>query len=200
MSLHNDFQSHVQLLDMAAINRGHVALSAGKVIAYPTESVWGLGCDPWDERAVMTLLHLKQRPVAKGLILIAASIAQIEPFLAGLTPDQRDTVIATWTDPSAPASTWLVPLTPDIPTWISGAHDRVAVRVTRHIEAQALCRAFGRPIVSTSANPSGDPAALDAETVTRYFGDQVQIVPGPTSGAQQPSIIRDAITGEVLRG
>ena len=189
-----------QLLDMAAISRAVTALREGRVIAYPTESVWGVGCDPWDERAVLALLDLKQRPVAKGVILIAASIAQIEPFLVGLTAEQRETVVATWTDPHAPASTWLVPLTPDIPSWISGAHDKVAVRVTRHREAQALCAAFGRPIVSTSANPSGEPAALDAETVIRYFGDQVMIVAGETSGATQPSIIRDAVTGVVVRG
>ncbi len=192
--------SNPQLLDMAAISRAVTALREGRVIAYPTESVWGVGCDPWDEGAVMTLLHLKQRPVAKGLILIAASVAQIEPFLAGLTAEQRDTVVSTWTDPNAPASTWLVPLTADIPTWISGAHDKVALRVTRHSEAQALCAAFGRPIVSTSANPSGEPAALDAETVIRYFGEQVMIVAGQTSGATQPSIIRDAVTGVVVRG
>ena len=69
-----------------------------------------------------------------------------------------------------------------------------------HPEARALCAAFGRPIVSTSANPSGEPAALDAETVIRYFGDQVMIVAGETSGATQPSIIRDAVTGVVVRG
>jgi L-threonylcarbamoyladenylate synthase len=176
------------------------ALRDGHVIAYPTESVWGLGCDPWNERAVTTLLYLKQRPVAKGLILIAANISQIEPFLVGLSSAQRETVVSTWTDPQAPATTWLVPLTADIPPWISGSHDRVALRVTRHLEAQALCTVFGRPLVSTSANPGGEPAAQTAESVIDYFHDQVLIVPGPTSGAQQPSVIRDAITGSVLRG
>ncbi|MBC7751755.1 MAG: Sua5/YciO/YrdC/YwlC family protein [Candidatus Saccharibacteria bacterium] len=176
------------------------ALRDGQVIAYPTEAVWGLGCDPWNEQAVLQILRLKQRPVEKGVILIASDIQQIEPFLERLTSDQRDMVIASWKDESAPATTWLVPLTAEVPKWISGEHQQVAVRVTKHLQTQALCRAFGRPIVSTSANPSGEPSALDSAMVRAYFGNQVFVLEGATGGATQPSVIRDVGTGTVLRG
>ncbi len=176
------------------------ALKNGEVIAYPTEAVWGLGCDPWNEQAVLQILHLKQRPVEKGVILIAADIEQVEPFIEQLSSEQRQKVIASWSDESAPATTWLVPLTADIPTWISGEHSQVAVRVTKHQQTQALCRAFGKPIVSTSANPSGEPSAIDAAMVRSYFADQVFVFEGATGGATQPSVIRDVGTGKILRG
>lgn len=176
------------------------ALKKGRVIAYPTEAVWGLGCDPWNEQAVLQILHLKQRPVEKGVILIAADIEQIEPFLAKLTIEQRQQVISSWQDESAPATTWLVPLMSDVPKWISGEHPQVAVRVTKHKQTQALCRAFGKPIVSTSANPSGKVSAVDADKVRDYFGDQVFVFEGATGGATQPSVIRDVGTGKMLRG
>lgn len=176
------------------------ALRDGDVVAYPTEAVWGLGCDPWNEQAVLQILQLKQRLVDKGVILIAADVEQVEPFLQALTPEQKQQVIASWLDESAPATTWLVPLTADVPKWISGEHSQVAVRVTKHKQTQALCRAFGRPIVSTSANPSGEPSAIDATMVRSYFANQVFVFDGATGGATQPSVIRDVGTGKVLRG
>ena len=176
------------------------ALREGQVIAYPTEAVWGLGCDPWNEQAVLQILRLKQRPVEKGVILIAADIEQVELFLEKLTPEQKQQVVASWMNEFAPATTWLVPLTADVPKWISGEHSQVAVRVTKHMQTQALCRAFGRPIVSTSANPSGEVSAVDAAMVRDYFGDQVFVFDGATGGATQPSVIRDVGTGKVLRG
>ncbi|AXI03433.1 L-threonylcarbamoyladenylate synthase [Aquirhabdus parva] len=191
--------NHSAITSVSAIASAVSALEQGEVIAYPTESVWGLGCDPWNEAAVQALLKLKDRPVSKGLILVAADEAQVNPFLEKLTGEQRKVVIESWLDPTSRATTWLVPLTDDVPIWISGAHDRVAVRVTRHVQTRDLCRAFGRPIVSTSANPSGEPSALDSAMVEQYFNQLVFILDGQTDGATQPSLIRDAITGEVLR-
>ena len=185
---------------MSAIDLAVSALRVGQIIAYPTESVWGLGCDPWNEQAVLALLGLKQRPVEKGLILIASDIEQVEPYLVPLSAEQRNVVLASWSDEVEQASTWLVPLAADIPTWISGEHPQVAIRVTKHKQTQALCRAFGKPIVSTSANPSGAPAAIYASMVRQYFQDQVFILDGETSGALLPSVIRDVGTGRVLRG
>lgn len=185
---------------MSSVDLAVAALQAGEVIAYPTEAVWGVGCDPWNEQAVLALLRLKQRAVEKGVILIASDIEQVEPYLEQLTAEQREMVIASWSDGVTQASTWLVPLTADIPKWISGEHSQVAIRVTKHKQTQALCRVFGRPIVSTSANPSGEVSALDSAMVRNYFGDQVFVLEGATGGAKQPSVIRDVVTGMVLRG
>lgn len=174
------------------------AMQAGQVVAYPTEAVWGLGCDPFNQAAVAEILRLKQRSVDKGVILIAASIAQIEPYLVGLTAEQYQRAVDSWSDDHG-ANTWLVPLTTKIPAWISGVHDRVAIRVSRHPTVQALCLAYGGAIVSTSANPATENAARTAAEVVAYFADQVPCVVGEVGQLARPSVIRDVITGQVVR-
>ena len=174
------------------------AMQAGQVVAYPTEAVWGLGCDPFNQAAVAEILRLKQRSVDKGVILIAASIAQVEPYLVGLTAEQYQRVVDSWSDDHG-ANTWLVPLTTKIPAWISGVHDRVAIRVSRHPTVQALCLAYGGAIVSTSANPATENAARTAAEVVAYFADQVPCVVGEVGQLARPSVIRDVITGQVVR-
>lgn len=174
------------------------ALRRGGVVAYPTEAVWGLGCDPFDERAVMRLLALKRRPVNKGLILIAASPAQLAPLVAWETmpASRRDTVLESWPGPH----TWTVPVTTRVPTWIRGAHASVAVRVSDHPTVVALCTAFGGPLVSTSANLAGKPPAFRrAELDPALAGLLDAICEGETGGLAAPTPIRDAMSGEVLR-
>ena len=124
------------------------ALRDGGVIAYPTEGVWGLGCDPDNDAAVAQLLRLKQRDPAKGLILIAASIEQFAPWLEGLPPELHAPLVASWPGPN----TWLVPDNGRTHALVRGAHECVALRVSDHQGVIALCQAFGGPIVSTSAN------------------------------------------------
>ena len=173
------------------------ALRRGGVIAYPTEGVWGLGCDPFDAEAVARLLMLKRRDVGKGLILVAAAIEQFAPFLHALTPAQRRQLAAGWPGPQ----TWVVPHGAALPDWITGYKPTVALRVTAHPLVADLCRAFGGPIVSTSANPSGRPPARDAFTVRRYFGDRLDyLLPGRLGGQTGPTPIRELIGGRLLRG
>lgn len=172
------------------------ALHAGGVVAYPTEAVYGLGCDPDNAAAVQRLLDLKQRSVDKGLILIAADEAQLECYvdLGDVTMAAR--VRASWPGPV----TWLLPVRPGVPAWLRGAHTTLAVRVTDHPLAAALCRAFGGALVSTSANLSGQPALRDAAAVGAAFGETLDaILVGEVGGRERPSEIRDAATGEVLR-
>ena len=170
------------------------ALAAGEVIAYPTEAVWGLGCDPFDRDAVAKILLLKRRPEEKGLILVASHISQFDFLLEGITDAQRVQLLATWPGPN----TWLVPHHGRIPSWIFGQHPTVALRVSAHPLVQELCQGFG-PIVSTSANPQGLLPARDSLRVRGYFGNQVVIVPGVVGKQKNPSEIRDLITGEVVR-
>lgn len=182
--------------DLALI-RAVRALREGAVIAYPTEGVWGLGCDPFNRDAVELLLALKRRPSAKGLILIAADASMLSPLLDPLPAALRQQLDASWPGPN----TWIVP-DPDhlSPPWIRGRHDSLAVRVTAHPQAARLSREFGGPIVSTSANPAGLAPALTAHAVRRYFGRLVMIMPGATGGSKTPSTIRDLCSGRVLRG
>ena len=126
----------------------------GGVIAYPTEAVWGLGCDPWNEAAVDRLLALKNRPVHKGLILVADEIEQFDFLLEDLPEIWQERLATSWPGPN----TWLVPHQDRLPEWVTGAHDSVALRVSNHPLVRALCRLTG-PLISTSANPAGRPAA-----------------------------------------
>jgi L-threonylcarbamoyladenylate synthase len=174
------------------------ALRRGGVIAYPTEAVWGLGCDPFAEAAVMRLLAIKQREVEKGLILIAGARAQLDGLLAwdALPPARLAEVDASWPGPN----TWIVPATPRVPRWITGVHAGVAVRVSAHPTVVALCQAFGGPLVSTSANHAGEPPAFRREELDPAVLAQLDgVSDGETGGLAAPTSIRDARTGEVLR-
>jgi L-threonylcarbamoyladenylate synthase len=172
------------------------ALAVGGVIACPTEAVWGLSCDPYDPQAVSRLLRLKGRPVEKGLILVAAHESQLEPLLADLAQGQRDTLAATWPGPN----TWLIPHRRSVPPWIHGAHNTVAVRVSKHPLLVALCKAWGGPLVSTSANPAGAQPPRQAFQVRRYFGDQLDyLLPGATGSSSRPTVIRDLASGRPVR-
>jgi L-threonylcarbamoyladenylate synthase len=171
-------------------------LALGEVIAYPTEAVWGLGCDPFNPDAVEKILRLKRRPMEKGLILIAAHISQFAPLLQELNHQQVQKLENSWPAPI----TWLVPASRAVPEWIRGHHSSVALRVTNHPVAAALCRVFGGPIVSTSANPGSRREARTALAVRRYFGGQLAaITPGKVGGEKNPSEIRDLVSGRKLR-
>jgi len=182
----------------ATVDAATRALRRAGVIAYPTEAVWGLGCDPDDEAAVLRLLALKGREVDKGLILVAAEAAQFDGWLdwRALDPAQVARVQDTWPGPH----TWIVPALARVPRWITGRHAGVAVRVSAHPQVVALCRAFGGPLVSTSANRAGAPPAYRRGELDAALLAQVDAVcEGETGGLASPTAIRDARTGEALR-
>ena len=185
------------MLNAWQIKRAVDYIQQGGVIAYPTEAVWGLGCDPYNEIAVKRLLELKKRPVEKGLILVAAKVEQVEHLLANLTHLQRETVVNSWPGPN----TWLIP-DPDnlIPEWVKGEHSSVAVRVSDHPLVVALCERFGGLLVSTSANPAACEPALTKTKVNAYFGPMLDFVlAGELGGRKSPSVIRDAVSLDTLR-
>lgn len=171
-------------------------LKQGGVIAYPTEGVFGFGCDPLNEKAVRRILTIKQRPMDKGLILIAACFLQVVPYVRILDNERMRPVWASWPGPV----TWLLPKSKALPTWISGTHDSVAIRITSHPIAAELCAQFGRPLVSTSANRQGKEPLRDWATVSEEFGLCVDyIVPGKVGELGGPTEIRDAWTGQIVR-
>lgn len=171
-------------------------LRAGGVVVYPTEAVWGVGCDPQNRRAVDRLLAMKQRHWSKGLILIGATVEDIEPYIDVPSRMAWRRATATWPG----ASTWVFPATDHCPLWISGDRDSVAVRVTAHPVAAALCDAFGGAIVSTSANRAGDPPALSAAQARIALRNRFDfLMPGALGGLDRPTIIRDAANGHILR-
>lgn len=179
------------------IQRAVRTLNSGGAIAYPTEAVWGLGCDPWDEEAVERILELKQRPVHKGLILVAGSTDQVMPLLDPLDGALRERALGCWPGPV----TCLIPdPLKQTPEWIRGQHSSVAVRVSDHPLVRRLCEAFGGPLVSTSCNPAGRASARTPWQVRRYFSDELDyILPGDLGRERRPSRIIDLASGRQLR-
>ncbi len=168
----------------------------GALIAYPTEAVYGIGCDPLNWPAVQRLLKLKQRPVEKGLILIAADFDQLRPFVQELPQQRMKAIFATWPGPA----TWLLPAAPGLPYWLRGHHPTLAVRVTAHPLAAALCRACNSPLVSTSANLSQRPPARSALQVRTCLENQIPLIlSGPLGGRQKPTPIRNGGDGRIVR-
>jgi L-threonylcarbamoyladenylate synthase len=174
------------------------ALRAGGVVAYPTEAVWGLGCDPRNELAIRRLFALKERPATQGVLLIASDFDQLTAYIDfAATPSTAiDRARATWPG----AHTWIFPRSVHVPEWIAGSHAGIALRVTAQPDAASLCRAFGGAVVSTSANRHGLPAARSAAEVQTLFGSELAaILNGNVGGLERPTPIRDAISGDLVR-
>lgn len=185
-----------KLIDTDAIKQAVAVLERGGVVAHPTEAVFGLGCDPLREDAVDRLLQLKGRPRQQGLIVIASGFEQLRGLLDTSDEEAVNRALATWPGPV----TWVFPARDHVPEWLTGGRRSLAVRVTEHPVANALCAAFGRPVVSTSANRSGEEALREADDVRRVFGEGVDyVIEGAVGGRERPSEIRDARTGEILR-
>ncbi len=177
------------------VRRAVAALNQGGVIAYPTEAVYGLGCDPWQQEAVHKILAIKSRPWQKGLILIAADFNQLQDFIQPVPADILLQLEMTWPGPT----TWLLPVSSNVPDYLHGEHDTIAVRVTAHQQTAELCRAFGGAIVSTSANSAGKQPARTSHQVRWHLDDVDYILSGQCSGSNKPSQIRNAQTGEIIR-
>lgn len=172
-----------------------LALQEDGVIAYPTEAVFGVGCDPSSETAIIRLLMMKRRPLEKGLILIAADFNQLQDFIQPLSADILAKVTQSWPGPN----TWLLPVRSSVSPLLTGGRDTLAVRVTAHPLAAELCRRFGGPLVSSSANITGLRPAKNVHQVHWQLPELDYVLPGALGGATKPSTIRDAVTGEVLR-
>ena len=172
------------------------SLVAGETICYPTEGVWGLGCDPFHLEAVDHILWLKRRPWEKGLILVAASIEQFDFLLEGLEYKNVDRMKKSWPGPS----TWLVPHRNLLPPVVTGGSSKVAIRVSAHPTIIDICQGFGGPMVSTSANTSGATAAIEKYQALRYFGQSgIRFAAGRVTQPGKTSTITDLETGKQLR-
>lgn len=172
------------------------SMKNGGVIAYPTEGVWGLGCDPLNQAAVKKVLQIKSRPVEKGLILLSSDIEHFSPYTNEVSEQDLQQIRGSM----GQGITWLINSHGKAPDWISGGQSTLAIRLTNHPVVAGLCSAFGGAIVSTSANPAGLDAAVQQEQVESYFGNLIDvIVPGQTCGQNGASEIRDLQTGRVVR-
>lgn len=180
----------------ARLHQAVALLKVGAVIAYPTEAVWGLGCDPLSQAACNRIFELKQRDWRKGLIVVASDFDQLLPYIRLPSASAQKRAFATWPGPA----TWVFPCADDAPMWLTGERDNIAVRVSAHPVVRALCQRFGGALVSTSANRAGEPPARSASEVRlRLRWRTPYLVPGALGGRDQPTPIRSAITGAILR-
>jgi len=169
---------------------------SGGIIAYPTEAVFGLGCDPADPLAVSRLLAIKQRSINKGLILVAANQQQLTPWIQPLSTAHEALLQRSWPGPN----TWLVPAADNCPAWLTGKHSTLAVRVTAHPLVRALCNRLDSALVSTSANISKlQPARSVLEVQLRFAALIDYILPGQTGSTAQPTPIKDLLSGRIVR-
>lgn len=178
------------------LNKVKRHLKRGGVIAYPTESCYGFGCDPFNYKAIDKLIKIKQRTKDKGLIVIAGSIKQLQPLIKPLSNSDIDKIGRRyWPGPYS----LILPVKPNMPSNLTGCHSKLAVRVSKHKLVQQLCSSLKQAIVSTSANKSGCPAIKSYRECQRQFGNQVMILPGLIGFAKKPSTIIDWETQKVLR-
>lgn len=175
--------------------RIRAAFRNGGLIAYATESCYGLGCDPHNRRALQRLLRLKQRPWHKGLLLITDRASRLSPFIVAPNIEQQITLAASWPGPN----TWIIDAKPHTPRNLTGNHRAIGVRMTAHPDAAAIARIVRSAVVSTSANVSGRIPLKTYRACLRRFGAATLVVPGKIGAAKRPSTIRVLATGKVLR-
>ena len=181
-------------LDRTEARKAAEILRAGGVIVYPAETVYGLGCDPWNLGAWERIVRLKQRDSTRSMLLLADSREMVEEVAGKLGALAARLAEAFW-----PGSLTLV-LRPEftLPGWLYGPTGGVAFRVTTSPVSRAIIGEFGKPVVSTSANISGEPTVATFEEARRRFGDSVDLVMGspvPLSGV--PSTVVDVASGRV---
>ena len=180
-----------------SLKQAVAVLKAGGIIAYPTEAVYGLGCDPFNEQAVQKLLNLKKRPEEKGLILITHSWDAVSHLTEKIPSEVLLKVLKTWPGPY----TWVFPAKLNlVPEWIRGKHNSVAIRITSHKITKNICENFGKPIVSTSANIDGQKEThTKAEVLSQFPSGIDYIIEGDTDNLKKPTPIYDVLTGKALR-
>jgi L-threonylcarbamoyladenylate synthase len=186
----------MRVFNIEEVDAAAALLREGGVLAYPTEGVYGLGCDPYDRAAFDRIFAMKRRPPEQGVLLIAADFEQIRNWIENVPQAALERVRASWPG----AHTFIFPRSSRVPEWIAGGHAGVALRVTAHAPSAALCRAFGGPIVSTSANRHGEPPARSAADIHAAFGDEPDgVLDAPLGELDRPSPITDAVTGAIIR-
>lgn len=169
-------------------------LRAGGIIAHATEGVFGLAAAARNQAACARVGQLKRRPPGKPYIVIAAALEQIRHMVCLDVPFVED-IVASWPGPWS----WILPATAQTPKWLRGPGNRVAVRVTEHAQAAALCLRAG-PLISTSANLSGQTPAHTLFAVRRRFRGQIDYyLPGCLGPSTGPTTLRDGSTGHILR-
>jgi L-threonylcarbamoyladenylate synthase len=186
----------MRVFNIGEVDAAAALLHEGGVLAYPTEGVYGLSCDPDNRAAFEKIFAMKRRPAEQGVLLVAADFEQVRDWIGHAPKSAFARANALWPG----AHTFIFPRSPRVPEWVAGGHAGIALRVTAHAPSAALCRAFGGPIVSTSANRHGEPPARSAAGIRAVFGDEPDgVLDAPLGGLDKPTPITDAVTGAIIR-
>ena len=186
----------MRVFSIEEVEAAAALLRDGGVLAYPTEGVYGLGCDPDNRAAFEKIFAMKRRPPEQGVLLIAADLEQVRDWIGNAPESAFARANAIWPG----AHTFIFPRSPRVPEWVAGGHGGIALRVTAHAPSAALCRAFGGPIISTSANRHGEPPARSVADIRAIFGDEPDgVLDAPLGGLDRPTPITDAVTGAIIR-
>ncbi len=183
-----------------ALEAAVAALTAGRLVAFPTDTLYGLAADPRHARAVELLLRAKQRRAGLAVPLAAANLGQVKVAAGTLSPLTRRLAARFWPGPLA----LIVDASPTLDRRLLGSGETVAIRVPAHAVARALARAFGHPVTATSVNLTGRPASVTAEQAIDNLGSALAVVldAGGTPGGSPSTIVdaRGAVPVLVRRG
>ncbi|MDD3267489.1 MAG: L-threonylcarbamoyladenylate synthase [Burkholderiales bacterium] len=170
-------------------------LKKGGVIAYPTESCYGLGCDPKNHKAINKVIRIKGRSKTKGLIVIAGNLKQITPLTKTLSDKDTSKLKQYWPG----FYSIILPVNHHLPSNLTGIHNKIAIRVTNHKQVQQISNHIKSALVSTSANKSGKQSIKYYKECIRHFGNKVLVINGNTMFQKKPSTIIDWETKTILR-
>lgn len=152
--------------DFSIRHAAHI-IRRGGIIAYPTDTIYGLGCNPFNIEAVERINTIKQRPANKQFILLAAHIDQVRSLIV-LDSDHKS-LISLSTEPTS----WIVKASQHAPCWLTDKDNSLTFRISKNETVEKLCSALGHAVISTSANISGKKPAKNALEIHRYFHNTV---------------------------
>jgi L-threonylcarbamoyladenylate synthase len=173
--------------DEDGVRRGAEVIRAGGLVAFPTETVYGLGADAMSAAAVARIFEAKERPRGNPLIVHLASAAALETVAAVVPPLALDAAARFWPGPL----TLVLPRAATVPLITTGGLETVAVRVPAHPVARALIASCGRPIAAPSANRSGRPSPTRAEHAREDLDGRVELIldGGPTPVGVESTVL-----------
>lgn len=167
-------------------------LKQGGLIIYPTEGIYGIGCDALNEKSVQNVFNVKYRNNEKSFIVLCSEVVHISKLIS-------DDYVQDKKLSEKEFITWIVPISKNCPQWLT-KNNKIAIRLTDHPVIKELCTGIDGPIISTSANISGKKYINNIDIISELFTDEVEcIVEGNLGGEAKSSSIIDIATGHILR-
>ena len=180
---------------MQQINKAVECVRQGGVIVYPTESVYGLGCDPFNRLACEKIMALKQRENKAGFICLLSSLQHLNSLISPIRVIEYNKIKSSELDHVS----WILPAKADLPDWLKTSDNTICVRYSQHQVVKQLCDLLGQSIISTSANLQGQKSVETIEQAKKVFGQKVDYyLDMPVGSNSSVSTIRE-LCGRIIR-